>query len=562
MKKLAILITLLIVSFNGVASDLSNRGEYAWSPDRVTVNAKPPLSDLLREQSEVPIFSIEAASVSAPDKLNALNFWNLLNTPLKNGFSHVFPSEANVEISAPGSSLESLGESKGHPQYGQIMYTPDGDLLWSASVEVHNSHRLRLNLSNVDLPEGARLWVYGAGDEVVGPFGKELAAPSGDIWTPSVSGPQIMLVVMLPEGSPSARFSITRVLELFRLNASGAPVLFPQEDRPPDDLSCLVESLCVNLDTFPRIEDVENAIGRMDFIIDGEGSLCTGGLINDAVGNTTIPYFLSANHCFSTQEVASTLEVYWDWKPDGCNGTDPDLASLPRSNGATLKATGVPADFLLLELNAIPEGRYMLGYTLEESAIAAGEKLHRVSHPAGKVQHYSQTTVVSGSNYCGDTNYWNDTTHIWQSFVIGSTLGGSSGSPVVTASAEIVGQHSGTCPLDNGNGEWGTCETEPTIDGKLSNYWAEVSQFLDPENTQGKSDMSLTVLDAADGSYAPGDNLKVTVEMANVGAEASGVIQLRLYASADTLITSDDILIEARQWDAIAAGSSGPVPWD
>ena len=233
MNKLAILITLLIVSFNGVASDHSNRGEYAWSPDRVTVNAKPPLSDLLREQSDAPMFSIEEASVSAPDKLNALNFWNLLNTPLKNGFSHVFPSEANVEISAPGGSLESLGESKGRPQYGQLMYTPDGDLLWSASVEVDNSHRLRLNLTNVDLPEGARLWVYGAGDEVAGPFGKELAAPSGDIWTPSVSGPQIMLVVMLPEGSPSARFSIARVLELFKLNESGTPVLLPQEDEDP-----------------------------------------------------------------------------------------------------------------------------------------------------------------------------------------------------------------------------------------------------------------------------------------------------------------------------------------
>ena len=116
---------------------------------------------------------------------------------------------------------------------------------------------------------------------------------------------------------------------------------------------------------FSKIEDVEAAIGAMQWMInDDEVGLCTGGLINDKVTATTIPYFLSANHCFDTQEVASTLEVFWDYRADGCDGTKPDLSTLPRSNGATLKATGVPADFLLLELKrktkVLPMFRHLL----------------------------------------------------------------------------------------------------------------------------------------------------------------------------------------------------------
>ena len=546
MNRVLITTVLLLASLSAFASDKSMRGEYVWSPDNVVVKSEPPLSGELRASSGSPLFSVEAASVSAPDKLNALRYWNLFNTPTQNGISHVFADEANIEISAPGGSLESAGKSKGGPIHGQVMYTSDGDLIWSTSVEVDQSHRLRLNLSNVDLPEGAKLWVYGAGDEVAGPFGMELASPSGEIWTPSASGPEIKLVVMLPEGSPSASFTMSRVLEIFRLNSIGEPVLTPQAE---EDLSCLLQSLCVEVSTFPPIAEVERAIGRMDYIVNGEGFNCTGGLINDSDTSTFIPYFLTAEHCFNTQEVASTLEVYWDWAPDGCNGTDPDLASVPKSNGSTLKAVGKPSDFLFLQLNAIPEGRYFLGYTVEDSAVAPGQTLHRVSNPGGRVQHYSSTTVMEGPQSCGDE--WTNATHIWSSYVAGSTLGGSSGSPVLTASGQIVGQLSGSC------GEDLTCKTEPTIDGKLSSYWAEVAPFLNP-STGGNdtSDLSIASVSPAGGSYAPGSSFNVASRVDNIGNATSDGYSITFYASTDSSISSGDYKLGSTNRAAIAAGSN------
>jgi hypothetical protein len=471
MIRVVITIVLLTASLNAAARDISMRGEYAWSPDNLTVNSQPPMADVLRESQEAPMFSIEEAPVSAPDRLDLMRNWNLFNKPVQNGFSHFFPTAAAIEISAGGGSLEAVGKNKGGPVYGHLMTTREGDLLWSATVEVDNSHRLRLNLTNVVLPDNARLWVYGAGDEFAGPFGKELADTRGDIWTPSVSGPLIKLVVLLPEGSSQASFTLDRVLEIFELNALREPITRPEEGE--EDTSCLVQSLCVDTSTFAPIAEVEKGIGRMDFIVNGDGFNCTGGLINDTDASTTIPYFLTANHCFDNQDVASTLEVYWDWTADGCDGNDPDLASVSKSNGSTLKATGKPSDYLLLQLNAIPAGRYFLGYTINQSAIAPGQTLHRIHNPGGRVHHYSQTRVEGGAHECGGE--WTDSTHIWQTYVSGSTLGGSSGSPVLTASAQIVGQLSGSC------GEL-SCQEEPTIDGKLSSYWSEVAQFLDPSS--------------------------------------------------------------------------------
>ena len=60
--------------------------------------------------------------------------------------------------------------------------------------------------------------------------------------------------------------------------------------------------------------------------------LCSGALVSDTDGSTTIPYLLTANHCISTQSAASTLEVFWDYKTASCNGSIPALARCP---GAT-----------------------------------------------------------------------------------------------------------------------------------------------------------------------------------------------------------------------------------
>ena len=554
MNKTLLAILALTLSIGSAFGANSNRGEYGWSPDRISISTKPPLLEAMQNAPGAPLSSIMEASVSAPDQVDSISAWNQYKLPLKTGFSHTFESRFQVEINLPAGSLESSEKGKNSLPYGQVMFTPDGDVMWTATIEVARSYRLRLNLSDLELPENAKIWVASDGDEVVGPFDAGLAGPSGNLWTPSVDGPTIRLIVMLPESDPVARFNITRVAELFRVSSSGQPIIQPEEDETPPP-PCLKQSLCEELSTWPKIEDAEAATGKMNVIIGGESFDCSGGLIADKDASTTKPYFLSANHCFTTQgqedtperfqEAASALEVFWDFKPDACNGTKPELSTLPRTNGSTFKATGRPADYLLLELSSAPSGRYYLGYDTSLSAIAPGSTLHRIHYPGGDVAHYEQTRIEDGQN-C-DASWANDQ-HVWQRSVIGTTIGGSSGSPVMTTAGDIVGQLHGGCK---------NCSPDAwTGDGRLAAYYSEVEQFLDPSNSGGNSDLSLTALDAASGSFTAGDSFGVSTTVQNAGSATSGSYRVTFYASSDTTITSSDTNLASADRAALAVAGS------
>ena len=107
MHKIVVACLLLAISMTAIAENRSQRGEFAYAPDNLTVHSEPPMADYMKEESGLPLYSIEAAAISAPDQLDSMSYWNLFNTPIKNGFSHYLPSMDRIEISGPGGALES-----------------------------------------------------------------------------------------------------------------------------------------------------------------------------------------------------------------------------------------------------------------------------------------------------------------------------------------------------------------------------------------------------------------------------------------------------------------------
>ena len=67
-------------------------------------------------------------------------------------------------------------------------------------------------------------------------------------------------------------------------------------------------------------------------------------------------------------------------------------------------------------------------------------------------------------------------TYIYSSDVTGATEGGSSGSPVVNSSGQIVGQLYGACGTNVGD----VCDSaaNSTVDGAFAAYFNNVSSFL------------------------------------------------------------------------------------
>ncbi len=70
------------------------------------------------------------------------------------------------------------------------------------------------------------------------------------------------------------------------------------------------------------------------------------------------------------------------------------------------------------------------------------------------------------------------------------------------------------------------------------------------------TDVSVESVDATDGSYKAGEDVRVKVTLINTSAEASGMFNINFYASADSNITTGDTLLDSKEISNIDAGAS------
>lgn len=431
----------------------------------------PPMR-LAESLSVEPAASLRRAAEGAVDRLEALKARNASGErPVQTGFSRPLAAPLRLRLDA-GSTAPGFRRLDG----GWFAESMTGSPVWGTHVRVEGAWRLRLHLERVELPAGTRLWVWGLGGKPR-PFGLELLGPDGDLWTPSVRGEDVFLEVELPADSARSALEIREVGEIFRLGAGGAPALDGPVFEPLGE--CIEDASCVNASTFGSIADARKAVAHLGYVSGGDFYVCSGGLLNDSVAATAVPYLLTANHCFSTQGEASSLEAYWDYRTASCGGSFPDVDALPRSNGGTLLATAESTDFTLVRLNSIPGGRVLLGWTT--GTLANGTVLHRLSHPApdgdAYPQSYSQTAVSNSVSTCQGSPR---PRYLYALPTVGGTFGGSSGSPVMTGDGLVVGQLTGGCGEDP---EDGCAEGNTEFDGAFAATYPSISGFLNPVAT-------------------------------------------------------------------------------
>jgi hypothetical protein len=433
-----------------------------------------------------PLARLASAERGAADQLETLAAHNRSGRPpVRIGFARPLPLERRVRFTA-----ELAAAPAGLHAGGAFARVGAASTVWGAAVEVAEAHRLRLHLSGVELPAGTRMWVYGEDGAAVA-FGPELAH-AGGLWTPSVYGPSIRLEVELPRealGAAGYGFTLDQVGEIFRLGPDGEPIVGGLVPRA-QDFSCLTDTNCVGPETFSVINQAEKAIAYIEFF-EGGFAACSGGLLNLAAGAPAglDPPFLTANHCFSTQGGATSLEAFWDHRTTTCNGAPPNLNSLPRSSGATLLATSVESDFTLVDFNADPPGdRILLGWNAENPTLPSGTQVHRLSHPfVGFDPHPLQYTRYGvkdeddGLVTCGTTEDGRDTDDLTKYhhlvFTQGGSWGGSSGAPSMLGNGQVVGQLFAACgdPADTDS----ACSTAyDELDGNFYTTFDFIASFL------------------------------------------------------------------------------------
>lgn len=280
-----------------------------------------------------------------------------------------------------------------------------GTQLAAISFTAQEAHGMRLGVLIGALPGSARLRVYTqekagtvfqiSGQEVLQIIQRNIDA--GDRseegrtwWTPDVGSAEVTLEIELPADVPAGALDIAipRVSHIF----------VPLELAQVEDVQAKInESNDCNLDAtcYDTYSNQRNAVARMVFNKEGYTYLCTGTLMNDA-GDSGTPYFLSADHCISSQTVASTLQTDWFYRSPTCNSRTLSSASTRRYSGAMLLYASSSTDTSFMKLNdAPPAGAYFAGWDASSAAGAAGTPVIGLHHPQGDLLKFSMGNVIS-----------------------------------------------------------------------------------------------------------------------------------------------------------------------
>ena len=321
--------------------------------------------------------------------------------------------------------------------------TPQGTQIAAVRFTSAQAHGVRLGLKIERLPEGAQLRFYGdASDEVQEISASQVlellalnrqadgASASQTYWSPDFGGETTTLEIELPAGASAADVQLA-VPTLIHNVIDPARVHDFQLKGIGDSGSCNLNVTCNSalLNTESRAE------AQMVYVkADGESYVCSGTLMNDA-RNSRIPYFLTANHCLSTQSEASTLQTRWFFRAASCGSATSLYSGSQRlTRGARMLYASASTDTAFMQLNEAPPagvryaGSYFGGVVPLEAAVTG------VHHPKGDLQKYSRGGVRSytrlqhtsqGTLMLEDSTPQNFLTVQW---LEGTTEGGSSGS--------------------------------------------------------------------------------------------------------------------------------------
>ncbi|MBR4620635.1 MAG: T9SS type A sorting domain-containing protein [Salinivirgaceae bacterium] len=401
----------------------------------------------------------------------------------------------------------------------------DCGILYRLAIKSSGAYSVNIIFSEYHVPDGAKLFIYNETcDYVIGAFTSNNNKKDNIFAVSPVIGEKIIIEYFEPYFSDfDGSLIIGRVSHDFLdiLN-SGKKSEFRAAGNCEVDINCSEGN---------DWQKEKRAVCKIS--INGD-YFCSGALINNT-NNDGHPYFLTANHCISTQQEASSSLFYFNYEKPGCNSGNGSLSQ--SISGATLLATGYNSDFTLLELSKVPPSTfrpYFAGWDRNNAQSAGGVGIH---HPGGDVKKISTYSIVPQTSYCftdrPSSNFYRIN---WISTVngYGVTEGGSSGSPLFNVQKRIIGQLYGSAHCSNTN-----C-SNPSNDisnyGKIYSSWnlgttssERLRDWLDPSN----SIYTLDGLDACPIGTAVNLNLNNTIAsgtyLATNNIESTGIIQSNSY---------------------------------
>jgi lysyl endopeptidase len=246
-------------------------------------------------------------------------------------------------------------------------------------------------------------------------------------WAPIFDSDDVTMEIELPAGisTDTVQISIPLISHVFITSA--------ELDKKALNLATTGAKTCnVDATCYPEYDNESRSVARLFYLTSPASAFsCTGTLLNNKFSDGT-PYLLTANHCISTQTVASNLiAVRWLGRTSACNSGVESTPIYQTGGGAILLHNSPETDTSFLRLNEAPPSVVRFaGWSAEP--VIANEFALGIHHPLGGLQEASLGTIkfyltcTSSGAYCsiGGTM----PTHIASDWTSGSTAGGSSGS--------------------------------------------------------------------------------------------------------------------------------------
>jgi lysyl endopeptidase len=360
------------------------------------------------------------------------------------------------------------------------------DLVWRLRVQRPGALSINLGFTDFWLPEGATLTVGTAdGSEWIRPFTAKDNQAHGQLWTPVVTGDDVVIELVVPEKKmDDVILTLARVSGAFE--PWGLAQVQGERDGSERSGSCNVDVVCSAADGFPEVDDWRDEIPSVGAYTVFGIDTCTGALVNNTANDLT-PYFLTAFHCGVSSGDAPSVVIYWNFENSTCrppgSGASGGAGDGPRnqfSSGTILRAGHSPSDMTLLEVSSPLDEAWELTFSGWDRRNQATSSAVAIHHPGVDEKRISfEDDPTSITSYLSNP-VPGDGTHIrvtdWD---LGTTEPGSSGSPLYSPEHRIVGQlHGGFASCTSQTSDWyGRIAVSWTGGGSSS---SRLSDWLDP----------------------------------------------------------------------------------
>ncbi|CAN5513298.1 hypothetical protein BH10ACI1_BH10ACI1_24740 [soil metagenome] len=293
------------------------------------------------------------------------------------------------------------------------VFNVEGGKVYLLGIVSAEAKAVRVKFSEMNLPEGARLFVFsnGAGRESYGAYKQKNALTDGTFWSPPVQGDKIFIELFVPTGKEIATgnyFQIKEISHDFVGNEQCDSLL------PPGNCHNEVGSAYTSM---------ASAVGYLNFTTPQGSFICTGTLLNTA-SVSFAPLLITANHCFSTEASAQSLRVYWNY-----NTGDSPPGGTPFTDGATLLSSTPQSDFTFVRLTgSVVGGLSYVGW--DGGDPAANSSIVGIHHPSGSHKRISFGFTNAIGSLCTGSLPATCGNFIPVTWTSGVTEGGSSGSAI------------------------------------------------------------------------------------------------------------------------------------